>query len=54
MLRNIDFIEALDEPLKNFVRKDASDTQNALIELEKNLPFADPKDYPCSYSRKLM
>lgn len=54
LLRNIDFIEALDEPLQNFVRKDASDTQNALIELEKTLPFANPKDFPCSYSRKLM
>lgn len=42
MLRNIDFIEAINEPLANLVNKNASDPDNALIELEKNLPFEDP------------
>jgi len=42
MLRNIDFIEAIDEPLQNLISKNEADPQNAMIELEKNLPFEDP------------
>lgn len=54
MLRSIDFIEAMNEPLEQFVNKNATDAQQALIELQKNLPFEDPDKYPCSYSTKLM
>jgi hypothetical protein len=54
LLRNIDFIEAINEPLESLVPKNAADPHAALVELEKNLPYEDPKKYPCTYNRKLM
>lgn len=54
MLRSIDFIDSLNEPLSNFVPKKAADPHLALLELEKHLPFEDPDKYPCTFSSRLM
>ena len=54
LLRNIDFIEAINEPLESLVPKNSADAHAALVELEKNLPYEDPRKYPCTYNRKLM
>ena len=54
LLRQIDFIESLNCRMEELVPRNAADPNQALIELEKSLPFEDPRKYPCSYSTKLM
>lgn len=54
LLRSIDFIDSLNCRMEELVPRNAADPNQALIELEKTLPFEDPKKYSCTFTTKLM